>query len=74
MPKQHEKTDKVNFLVTWSIDIGASSYLEAAQLALKIQRDPESIATVFSVTPEYGEEHMVDVKDSLASEDYPDIN
>lgn len=40
-----------NYLVTWEIDGGdASSPLEAARYALAVQRDPESIATVFGVT------------------------
>ncbi len=37
------------FFVTWEIDIDASSPEEAARKALKIQRDPESVATVFDV-------------------------
>jgi len=37
------------FTVTWIIDIEADSALEAAQKAQEIQRDPDSIATVFSV-------------------------
>ena len=35
--------------VTWEIDIDADSPLEAANMALKIQRDPMSIATCFIV-------------------------
>lgn len=38
------------YLVTWEIDIEADSPREAAEKALRIQRDPESIATVFAVT------------------------
>lgn len=37
------------YKVTWEMDIEAESYEEAAQEALEIQRDPESIATVFNV-------------------------
>ena len=37
------------YLVTWNIDIQADSAEEAARIALDIQRDPESIATVFYV-------------------------
>jgi hypothetical protein len=37
------------YLVTWTIDIEADSPREAAVAALRIQRDPESIATVFKV-------------------------
>ena len=38
------------YLVTWQIEIEADSAEEAAQEALKIQRDPESIANVFTVS------------------------
>jgi hypothetical protein len=35
--------------VSWTIDIEAGSPLQAAKQALAIQRDPESIATLFDV-------------------------
>lgn len=38
-----------SFLVTWTIDIEAESFEEAAIEALRIQRDPESEATHFVV-------------------------
>ena len=38
------------FLVKWEIEIEAETPQEAAQKALEIQRDPESIANVFQVT------------------------
>lgn len=38
------------FRVRWEIDIEAASPREAAQEVLDIQRDPQSIATVFEVT------------------------
>ena len=37
------------YLVKWEIDIDAESSEEAAQEALRIQRDPRSVATVFQV-------------------------
>jgi len=37
------------YRVTWTIEIDARSHRAAAQKALKIQRDPESLATVFEV-------------------------
>jgi len=37
------------FQVDWSIDIEAKTPQEAAKLALEIQRDADSIATVFDV-------------------------
>ena len=40
------------YRVTWEIDIDANSEREAAQAALKIQRDKESVATVFDVQVE----------------------
>lgn len=41
---------KRHYRVYWSIDIDAESPKEAAEEALKIQRDPDSIATWFRVT------------------------
>ena len=38
-----------SFRVAWEIDIHAKSPRAAAREALRIQRDPESIATVFGV-------------------------
>lgn len=35
--------------VTWEIDIDARNPTQAARKALEIQREPESIATVFKV-------------------------
>ena len=35
--------------VTWEIDVDADTPREAAQRALEIMQDPESIATVFEV-------------------------
>ncbi len=40
------------YLVTWEIDLYASSPEEAARKALSIQRDTASIATVFMVQEE----------------------
>ena len=37
------------YRVVWEIDIDAESPKEAVEQALAIQRDPESIATVFTV-------------------------
>lgn len=39
----------VSYLVIWMIDIEADSPQEAAEEALRIHRDPESIATVFEI-------------------------
>jgi hypothetical protein len=37
------------YLVSWTIEIEAESPQEAAEKALEIQQDPDSIATVFDV-------------------------
>jgi len=42
------------YRVNWVIDLEADTPLEAALAALAIQRDPESIATVFDVTDDSG--------------------
>lgn len=39
----------MQFRVSWVIDIEADSAEAAAREALRIQRDPQSIATVFTV-------------------------
>lgn len=38
------------YRVTWQIDVVALSPKDAAERALEIQRNPDSIATVFDVT------------------------
>jgi hypothetical protein len=37
------------YFITWEIELDAFSPEEAAKKALEIQRDPQSIATVFDV-------------------------
>lgn len=49
-----------NYYVTWSIEVDATSPEVAAEMALEIQRDPESIATVFMVYDENGAEVRID--------------
>ena len=39
-----------DYKVIWEIDIAANSMREAAEIALDIQRDPDSCATFFKVT------------------------
>jgi len=60
---QHE------YMVTWSIEVTASSPEEAAQQALAIHRDPSSLATCFMVAggdiPE-GKRRMVDLDGLIA--------
>jgi len=50
------------YKVIWEIDIDdAESPKDAAEQALAVQRDPESIATVFEVIYEDGESTTVDL-------------
>lgn len=39
----------MEFTVTWTINIDADSPTDAAKQALEIQRDPDSVATSFTV-------------------------
>lgn len=41
----------MTYRVTWAIDLDADDPRKAAEEALRIQRDPESFATVFAVRP-----------------------
>ena len=50
------------FKVIWEIDLDADSPVEAARLALAIQRDPYSIATHFEVFSEDGVQTIVDIE------------
>ena len=52
-----------NYYVTWSIELEATSPKAAAEMALEIQRDPTSIATVFTVFDENGVETRVDTSE-----------
>ena len=47
--KRAEKEEMREYLVTWEIQVKACTHREAAEEALKVQRDPDSIATVFFV-------------------------
>lgn len=49
------------FKVTWTIQIEAENSEQAAQEALKIQRDPKSLATCFEVTDDSGRETSLDL-------------
>lgn len=43
-----------NFTVEWLIELDAEDAVDAARQALAIHRDPDSIATVFTVTDNAG--------------------
>ena len=47
--------------VIWEIDLDADSPREAAEKALAIHRNPESIATVFDVVDKTGRKTTVDL-------------
>lgn len=49
------------YLVMWEIDIEAGTPREAAEQALAMQRDPESIAAFFTVFTEHGNYFHVDL-------------
>jgi hypothetical protein len=53
----------VNYHVNWEIELYAESPMDAARKALAIQRDPQSLASVFVVTGEDGEMHHIDLAD-----------
>ena len=53
----------MQYHVTWDIDIDAENPVEAARKALAIQRNPESIATVFSVYDDNGRAQFVDLQE-----------
>jgi hypothetical protein len=53
-----------DYHVNWEIELNADSPREAATKALAIQRDPDSIATVFDVTDESGHTERIDVDQS----------
>ena len=53
----------MQYRVVWEIDLDAESFEDAAQQALNIQRDSESIATCFIVTDEQGHRQDVDLAD-----------
>jgi len=52
------------YRITWEIDIDADSPREAAEQALIIHRNPESIATVFDVTDEGGHTERIDLDEA----------
>ena len=51
----------MEYRVTWTIDLEADSPEDAARKALRIQRDPNPIATCFVVIDPQGNNHDVDL-------------
>jgi hypothetical protein len=56
------------YLVTWEIDIDAETPRAAAERALEIMRDPDSIGTVFKVE-DAKQVHVVDLLDEEATDE-----
>lgn len=50
-----------SYRVVWEIDVDAESHVEAAKIALGIQRDPESVATFYEVTDCTGDTQCIDL-------------
>lgn len=61
----------MEYRVLWEIEIEADSYREAAQKALQIQHDPESIATVFIVmdAKDYRYNRKIDLSEEEAKDE-----
>lgn len=57
--------EEQSYLVTWAIDLDAQSSRDAAQKALAIHRDPESIAVVFEVLDQCGNQIRVDLMEGI---------
>ena len=51
----------MEYQITWKIEVEAESSEEAAQIALHIQRDPNSIATLFEVKDASGMIRKLDI-------------
>jgi len=50
-----------HYRVRWEIDVEAVSARDAARLALALQQDPRSVATVFEVLDEAGRSETFDL-------------
>ena len=51
----------MQYKVTWTIDLDAESFEDAARQALEVQRDQASIATCFTITDENGTRQEIDL-------------
>ncbi len=58
-----------DYYLEWRIELEADSPEDAARKALAIQRDPESIATVFHVIADNGEDTVIDLTEIDADRD-----
>jgi hypothetical protein len=66
MPKK-SKCKSQQYRVVWEIDIVAESAKAAAEKALEIHRDPESLATVFDCWSELGKGKRVDLTEGSST-------
>lgn len=55
----------MEYRVMWFIDVEAETHMDAALQAQEIQRDPASIATVFSVVDKNGNGMRIDLDPTL---------
>jgi hypothetical protein len=63
-----------DYLVEWDFDIDAGTPRDAAMLALAVQRNPESTATVFKVTEKRtGDVMIIDLDEQPAVAYYNDV-
>ena len=60
-------SNQKDYHVSWDIDLVADSPMDAARQALRIQRDRDSIATVFDVTDEEGNTERIDLTEATES-------
>jgi len=61
---QFEEEEPMEYHITWEIDVEADSPREAAEAALRIQRNPQSWATVFYVKSDDDErEQRIDLSE-----------
>jgi len=58
----------MEYFVTWEIEVTADNLADAADKALEIHRDPDSIATVFDVTGDDGKTYRVEALDGSYTE------
>jgi hypothetical protein len=60
------------YRVSWYIDLSGKNSEDVARQALAIQRDPESIATVFVVEPKFGQMPAKNLEPVTLDVEFPD--
>lgn len=56
----------MEYRVTWTIDLDAESFEDAARLAREIQLDPDSLATHFVIRDPHGDDRKVWVDTNMS--------